>query len=92
MIDHNVDNKPDAIPADTSEDAAVMQLRVLRKMDTNARGEMALQLCQTVHQMLEDGVRARNPQFDDKAVQRTVVRLMIGDRLFKEVFPEQGGG
>ena len=91
MIERNFDNKPDTIPTYTSADAAVMQLRVLRKMDTNARGEMTFQLCQTVHQMLEDGVRARNPQFDDEAVQRTVVRLMIGEQLFKQVFSEQGG-
>ena len=75
-----------AIPADTTVDAAMKQFEILRKLSTNERAEMTFQLNNNLRQTLEAGIRYRHPDYDDETVKKAVLRLTIGRDLFRRIF------
>jgi hypothetical protein len=79
------------IPADTTIDAAVKQIEILRRLNTAQRADMTFQLSDNLRQIVEDGVRCRHPDWDREAVKRDVMRLTLGERLFQKVFRNTQG-
>ena len=77
-----------AIPADTSIDAARKQFEILRRLGPQARAKMAFELSDSLRSIVEAGVRHRHPDFDEKKVLLQVVRLMIGQTLFRQIYPD----
>ncbi len=77
-----------AIPADTTIDAARKQFEILRRLDAETRLKMAFELSDNLRSIVEAGVRLRNPQYDEQQINRQVIRLMIGEALFKQVYPD----
>ncbi len=73
-----------AMPSDTSIEAARKQFEILRKMDAETRLKMAFELSDNIRSVVEAGVRLRYPQYDEQKVNRQVMRLMIGEFLFKQ--------
>jgi hypothetical protein len=71
---------------DTTEDARAVQHRVLRSIGMAGRMAMTFELSDNMRAMVEAGVRHRCPEWDVQAVEREVLRLMIGDDLFREAF------
>ena len=71
---------------DTTRDALAVQYRALRSIGMAGRIAMTFELSDNMRLMVEAGVRHRYPQWDEQAVEREVLRLMIGDDLFREVF------
>lgn len=78
------------IPADTTPDAARKQFEILRKLDTATRAEMMFQLSDNLRSIVEAGTRLRHPEYDEQKVQREVLRLMVGEALFRQVYPAFG--
>jgi hypothetical protein len=76
--------------ADTTADAAAKQIEILRRLNTAQRADMTFQLSDNLRQIVEAGVRQRHPDWDDGAVKRGVLRLTIGERLFREIFADAG--
>ena len=76
----------DIIAGDTSLEAARVQYDILRKMDISDRAEMTFQLCDNMRAFVEAGVRDRHPDYDDDKVRLAVMRLTLGERLFREAF------
>jgi len=76
----------DAIPSDTTVEAARKQFEILRRLDMNGRANMTFQLSNNLRQTVQAGVRHRHPDYDEQQITREVVRLVIGERLFREVF------
>ncbi|MHC4259496.1 MAG: hypothetical protein ACYSTF_03655 [Planctomycetota bacterium] len=74
------------IPHDTSIDAARKQIEILRRIGMEGRAKMTFELSDNMRQTVEDGVRHRHPDWEPQRVNREVVHLMLGDRLFQEVF------
>ncbi len=79
----------DAIPEDTTVEAAAKQFEILRRLGIEARAEMTFQLSDSLRRTVESGVRHRHPDYNEERVKREVVRLMIGERLFREVFGDE---
>ena len=73
---------------DTAPEARAVQYRALRSIGMAGRIAMTFELSDNMRSIVADGVRHRHPQWDDKAVEREVLRLMIGDELFREAFGE----
>ncbi len=73
---------------DTSPEARAVQSRVLRSLGIAGRMVMTFELSDNMRSTLAAGVRHRYPLWDEKAVEREVLRLMIGDDLFREAFGE----
>ena len=74
------------IPSDTSLDAMLEQFKILRRMGIAGRAAMTFELSNSIRRVVESGVRHRHPNYDEEQLKRDVVRLMIGDHLFREVF------
>ena len=75
----------DPIASDTTIEAAFVQLRVLRRIGIQGRAKMTFQLSNNMRSTVEARVRHRHPEYDNRQVRREVLRLTIGDKLFKEV-------
>jgi hypothetical protein len=80
-----------SIPADTTIDAAVKQIEILRRLNTAQRADMTFQLSDNLRQIVEGGVRYRHPNWDQEAVKREVMRLTLGERLYRKVFRNTQG-
>ena len=76
------------IPADTTIEAARKQFEILRRLDAETRLKMSFEMSDNLRSIVEAGVRLRHPQYDEKQINRQVTRLMIGERLFREIFEE----
>jgi len=77
------------IPADTTIEALRKQFEILERLGIEGRAEMTFQLSDNLRQITESGVRLRNPQYDEQAVRREVLRITLGDELYRKAFEEQ---
>ena len=77
-----------AIPADTNIDAARKQFEILRRLDAETRLKMAFELSENFRSIVEAGVELRHPRFNEQQINRQVMRLMIGEFLFKQFNPD----
>lgn len=80
-----------AMPADTTLEAARKEFEVLRKLGPEVRAEMAFELSGNLRDLVEAGVRQRHPDFSEKEVKREFLRPMIGEKLFGQVSEEIAG-
>ncbi len=78
----------DAIPSDTTIEAARKQFEILRRLGAEVRLKMAFELSDNLRSLVEAGVRQRHPDFDEQRVQQEVVRLMVGETLFRQMRPD----
>jgi hypothetical protein len=74
-------------PADTTEEAARVQAEVYRRMSPSRRLEIALEMSEALRQVCAAGVRSRHPDYTDDQVRLAVIRLTLGEKLFREVYP-----
>ncbi len=82
--------KMNAISLDTTIEAARKQLEILRKLGPEVRIKLAFEMSDNLRYAVEAGVRYRHPEFNEKKVNLEVMRLMIGDRLFKRMLKDTG--
>jgi len=76
----------ESIPKDTSREAFRKQVEVLRDLGTSGRAAMTLEFSRDLRQIVKDGVRHRHPDWDEARIQQEVLRIVLGDRLYNEVF------
>jgi hypothetical protein len=76
------------IPADTTIEAARKQIEILRSMGPQARLKTAFELSDNLRSIVEESVRGRNPSYDEQQIKQEVLRLMVGDALYREAFGE----
>jgi transposase len=77
------------ISADTTIEAMRKQFEILRRMGPEARLKTAFELSDNLRSIVEAGVRGRNPSYDEQQIKQEVLRLMIGERLYREVFGDK---
>ena len=77
---------------DTTPEALAVQFRILRRMGAAGRAAMTFELSNTLRSLVEAGVRHRPPHWDDGTVEREVIRLMIGDELFRKAYGKDQAG
>ena len=71
---------------DTTSEAWDVQYRALRSIGMAGRIAMTFELSDNMRATVADGVQHRHPDWDEQAVEREVLRLMIGDDLFRQVY------
>ena len=79
--------KLSAGPADTTPEAAWVQIEAFRRMPPQKRLRMVLQLGDSLRAIVASGVRSRHPEFTPEQVKLAVIRLTLGDDLFRKVYP-----
>lgn len=78
-----------SIPADTTAEAMRVQLDVYRRMAPQQCLEMACRMSDSARRLSAAGVRARHPEYDERKVELAVIRLMLGEELFRTAFPNE---
>jgi hypothetical protein len=71
---------------DTTPEALAVQFRILRRLGPAGRLAMMFELSDNLRQIVKDGVRHHHPDWDDRTVEREVIRLMIGNDLFRQAY------
>jgi len=74
------------IPADTTIDAMRKQFEILERIGIEGRAEMTFQLSDNLRRITEAGVQLRHPEYDENAVRREVLRITLGDELYRKAF------
>jgi hypothetical protein len=74
---------------DTTPEALAVQFQVLRRIGPAGRLAMMFDLSDNLRSLVEAGVRHRHPDWDDRTVEREVIRLMIGDDLFRQGYGKE---
>lgn len=72
--------------SDTSADAEAMQIAVLRRLGPRRRSELAAQWSEAMRQIAMQGIRDRNPTYNERRVVVEYARLTLEPRLFQEAF------
>lgn len=80
--------KMNAIPLDTTIEAARKQFEILRKLGPEVRVKMAFEMSNNLRSIVEAGTRLRHPDYNEQQIQKEVIRLMIGDTLFRQIYPD----
>ena len=76
-----------AHPTDTAPEARAVQLQTLRRMGIAGRAAMTFELSRALRQTVRAGIRQRHPDYTAEEVHRALLRLTLGEALFREVFP-----
>jgi hypothetical protein len=77
----------EVIPRDTRPEAAAVLFEIYRRMPPLRRFELALEMGEMARSLSDAGVRSRHPDYSDEQVRLAVIRLSLGDDLFREVYP-----
>lgn len=74
---------------DTTTSAQEVQLEVLRRMGAARRVAVAADVSDAVRRVAAEGIRARHPDYDDEMVRHALFRLVLGDALYQEAWPNR---
>jgi hypothetical protein len=75
------------IPAHTTPEAARVQDEIFRRMPPSRRLELALEMSDELRDVSAAGVRDRHPEYMEAQVRLAVIRLSLGEELFRQVYP-----
>jgi len=73
------------IPSDTNLEAARKEFEILRRLGPQVRARMVFEMSDGLRRIVEAGVRNRHPDFDQKKIKLEVLRLMIGEKLYRQM-------
>jgi hypothetical protein len=74
-------------PADTDPEAHRVQMEAYRRMGGRGRSEVMFRLNAMARGITSAGIRARHPEYDDEQVRLALFRLVLGDALFRRLWP-----
>ena len=78
------------IPSDTTPEVAKKEFEILRNLGPEVRAKMAIEMSDSLRRIVEAGVRHRSPDFNEKKVRLEVLRLMVGDKLYRQLLKDIG--
>lgn len=76
------------IPADTTVEAVRKQFEILRRLEPEVRLKMAFEMSDNLRSIIEAGVRGRHPDYNEQKIKQGVLRLMIGEAIFKQTYSD----
>lgn len=77
------------LPPDTTIDALRKQFEILERIGITGRAEMTFELSDNLRQIITDGVRLRHPEYSDSQVRREVLRITLGDELYRKAYEKR---
>jgi hypothetical protein len=80
---------PWALPLDTTLEAARVQAAILRRLGPERRARMAAEMSDGVREAARQAIRRRRPDYTDRQVHLAFCRLVLGDALFRQAFPDE---
>ena len=79
-----------AIPLDTTLEAMRRQYEILRKLGPERRLAMAFELSDYLRSVVQAGVKLRHPDYSEQQTQKELLRLMVGETLYKKKCSDTG--
>ena len=77
------------MPRDTTPEADAVQLEVYRRLGGTGRVATVFRLNAVVRTVAIAGIKRRHPGYDDRQVEWAWQRLVLGDALVREAFPDR---
>lgn len=75
-------------PADTTLEAARVQMEVFRRMTPARRLQLAFDMSHSLRRVVASGIRSRHPEYTEEQVAvAAAARLALGDDLFRKAYP-----
>jgi len=78
---------PAQVIGDTTPDAARQQLAIYRRMTPAQRCAIAAQMSADARAITLAGIRQRHPDYDETQARLALFRILLGDELFRRVWP-----
>ncbi|HEY5944991.1 MAG TPA: hypothetical protein VIV40_05840 [Kofleriaceae bacterium] len=72
---------------DTTPDAAAVRAAVYRRMSDEQRANIGVQMSEDAREIAHEAIRQRHPEYDDRQATLALFRLLLGDDLFRRVWP-----
>lgn len=69
-------------------EAYARQMAIYRDMSPHQRVSVAMAMSEDVNAIAAEGVRARHPGYDEARVRWAVLRLRLGDEIYRQVWPD----
>ena len=73
--------------ADTSKEAQLKQLEVLRSLGPAGRLKLTMDLCDNLRNITKAGIRHRHPKYTEQQVTQAYLKLILDKTLFEKIFP-----
>jgi hypothetical protein len=83
-----VSRLPPVRSRDTNAAALRAQVEVYRRMSAADRFLVAMEMSEEARQISATGIRARHPEYQEREVHFALIRLVLGDELFRRAFPQ----
>jgi len=80
----------DAIPSDTTVEAAKKQVEILRRLSPEKRALISFDLSDNVRQNVIAGIKKLHPDFTDTQIKMELLRRMVGNELFSKIIAAKG--
>lgn len=81
-----IEEEIEGIPRDTTRDAFLRQMEVLRRLGPEGRMAMTFELSDNARSLVKAGVRQRHPDWDEARVKEEFLRIVLGDSLYEEAY------
>jgi hypothetical protein len=75
------------LPLDTSQQAHEVQSEIYRRMTPAERVRLMIEMCEEARAVSAAGIAARHPEYDSAQLRYALLRLILGDALFRKAFP-----
>ena len=75
------------LPGDTTLEAARVQNAIYQRMPPEKRLALAFRMTASARALSAAGIRYRHPEYTDRQVTLALIRLTLGDELFRRVYP-----
>ncbi len=77
------------VPRDTDLDAYRLQVEIYRRMGAADRLTAMFRLNELARKLATAGIRLRHPDYDDGRVHLALARLVLGDEIVRQVWPDR---
>jgi len=75
--------------ADTTPEADAAQVDAYRRLGGRGRAQVMFRLGEMTRRTVEAGIRKRHPDYDEARVVLALARLLHGDELVRQVWPDR---
>jgi len=73
--------------SDTTPDFEKIQIEFFKKMSSNRKWKIIINFIELQRKLILLGIKSRHPEYSDEEVEYAFKRLLLGDELFKKVYP-----
>lgn len=74
--------------SDTPSHIEKIKIDILKRIPPEKRLEMAIKFTELIKNLIEEGIKKRHPEYNGKEVKLAVIKVILGEKLFREVYPE----